>query len=493
MTAEKVAKMDSSMNRILVVSLGLSVLACGADDVSDGGMDEVASTTEDSETGTETETETSTDTGTTTETSTDTDSGTETDTTGSTDGPMPDMGTMPLDPNENIPPPDEEGCPAIYAQDLLPTFQLTIQPVVWQMLQDEWNNGEANEEMGLDPTPFHPVQEFRYGDIVIYDAEIRLRGNTKNWDPLPGDKMQFQINFQRNDPDGHFLGLNRILFDAATYNRHMLRDRLALSIMREVGIPAPCANNARLMVNGEYYGIFTNIEKLDEAYLERAWADPSGNLWKRASWELKTNVDTANNARLSALRDATTLATIEQYLDLERSLLVFAAEAAIPDSDGMWAGGLNYYFYDDPISGQFQLLPWDLDNTFERWDDPPDGVYPVNPDPVVYEKPNTWHRPWYDLALQDPSWFAYYIDSIDLILHQAYTPEKLLGRIDTWTEQIQDAVFEDVNKPYTNSKYLDEVDDLREYVEQRYWWVDEWLACWQEGGQPDAEGYCVEP
>ncbi|MCA9701383.1 MAG: CotH kinase family protein, partial [Myxococcales bacterium] len=308
--------------------------------------------------------------GTTTDSTTDTDadsSSSDTGTDTSDTGPMPDMGPPPTDPNEEIPPPDAEGCHAIYAQDLLPTFELTLQPVVWQMLQDEWNNGEANEEMGLDPTPFHPVQEFRYGDIVIYDAEIRLRGNTKNWDPLPGDKMQFQINFQRNDPDGHFLGLNRILFDAATYNRHMLRDRLALSIMREVGIPAPCANNARLMVNGEYYGIFTNIEKLDEAYLERAWADPSGNLWKRASWELKTNtesVDEDDEPHLEQLKDVESPAEVEAVLDLERALLVYAADSIIPNSDGPWAGGLNYYFYDDPETGKFELLPWDLDNTF---------------------------------------------------------------------------------------------------------------------------------
>ena len=497
MTAEKVAKMDSSMNRILVVSLGLSVLACGADDVGDGGMDEVASTTDETETGTGTET--SSDTGTTTETSTDTDTGTETDTTGSTDGPMPDMGTMPLDPNENIPPPDEEGCPAIYAQDLLPTFQLTIQPVVWDMLMWEWNNGESQDDMGLDPTPYHPLQEFRYdngdedpsNDIVIYDAEIRLRGNPINWDPLPGDKMQFQIDFNNIDPQGHFWGLKRLVFDAATFNRHMLRDRLALAVMRDAGIKAPCANNARLEINGEYYGLFTSIEKLDSEFLERNYEQPDGDLWKRANWEAKTNEETATKAHLDMLRFADTLQEVDANLDLMQALPVFAADAIIPNSDGPWAGGLNYYLYDNPETGKFELLPWDLDNTFERFDDPPDGIYPVNPDPVVFEKPNTWGRPWYDMALEDPEWFYYYIDSIDFILHEAYTVEEMHGRIDDYFAQTQEAALADPNKPYPNSTYLNKVQDLYDYVEQRYAWVDEWLLCWQMGGTPDAEGYCV--
>ena len=37
--------------------------------------------------------------------------------------------------------PDEEGCHAIYAQDLLPTFELEVHQVVWEQLEWEWING----------------------------------------------------------------------------------------------------------------------------------------------------------------------------------------------------------------------------------------------------------------------------------------------------------------------------------------------------------------
>jgi hypothetical protein len=347
--------------------------------------------------------------------------------------------------------------------------------------------------MGLDSNPYHPLTEFRYGDIVITDAAIRLRGNPEFWEPLPDDKMQFQIGFHTNDDEGHFLGLKRLCFDAATYNRHMLRDRLSLAIMRDVGIPAPCANNARLVINGEYYGIFTNIEKLDEVFLARNFDDASGDLWKRANWELQTNEDTGNTNRLNVLKNASSIEGLGAYLELETAMRVYAAEAVLPDSDGGWAGGLNYYVYDDPSLGKFRLLPWDLDNTFERFDDPPDGDYPVNPDPVVWEKPTTWGRPWYDIAIGEPEWFDTYIGLIDEIVHTGYEPELLHGRIDEWTAQIQDAVFEDVNKPYSNDTYLSKVQALHEYVDVRYAFLDEWLVCWQSGGVADAEGYCVMP
>ncbi|WP_181197301.1 CotH kinase family protein [Enhygromyxa salina] len=411
---------------------------------------------------------------------------------GDDEGPPPDMRTE-TDPNEEIPPPDEEGCHAIYAQDLLPTFEVTVDPVVWDLLEHEWNNGQANEDLGVNPKPYHPLTEFKYGDITIHDAQIRLRGNPSYWDPLPDDKMQFQIGFHTNDPDGHFLGIKRLVLEAATYNRHMLRDRLALSIMRDVGIRASCANNARLVVNGEYYGVFTNIEKIDEAYLERAFDDPSGDLWKRGNWRLKTNEDTANDDRLSALKDAATPEELFAVLDIEQALRVYAAEAIIPDSDGLWAGGLNFYMYDDPLIGKFVLLPWDLDNTFEYFNDEPDGDYPANPDPYVWEKPTTHGRPWYDISLQDPMWFAVYVGLIDEILHQGYDPNKLHQRIETWTEQIEDAVFEDPNKPYSNALYMVKVQELHEFVDARYAFVDNWLNCWQGGGIDDGEGYCMIP
>jgi len=437
-----------------------------------------------------TDTSTSTSTGPDTVPSTDTSDPGETSDTGSTTAtPSPDMGPPADDPNLDIPPLDAEGCPGIYAQDLLPTFELTLDPAVWQALQSDWANGQLNEDMGIDPTPNRPVAEFRYDEVVIHDAEIRLRGNPTWWSP--DDKLQFQIEFNENDKDGRFLGLRNLALDAATFNRHMLRDRLALAVMRDMGIAAPCANNARLDINGEYYGLFTSLEKLDMTFLERVFDDPTGDLWERANWELKTNKDTANGARLAALKAAQSSDSLVDYLDLEQALQVFAAEAILPDSDGMWAGGLNFYLYDDPLGGKFVLLPWDLDNTFERFDGPPEGEYPANPDPVVWEKPTSHGRPIYTVALKDPAWFAYYLERIEQQVESGYQVDVLHQRIDDWTAQIQESVFEDTNKPYSNNHYLNRVAALHAYVDAREDFLDDWLECWQDGGTADVLGYCV--
>ncbi len=484
--------MAAHWNRIVAISACCLALGCNSDPPTPSGGDASSgtgttdstsdgTTVADSTTGNATD-DTATMSGTTGTGTTD-DGGSST-----TDG---------YDPNEDIPPTDEEGCHAVYAQDHLPTFEIEILPVFWEQLMWEWDNGAANDAMGLDPKPYHSLVEFRYRhpthdeDVVITDAAIRLKGNPDFWDPIPGDKMQFQIGFHTQDPEGRFLGLMRLSLDAATFNRHMLRDRLSYRFMRAVGVRAPCANNARLVVNGEYYGIFTNAEKMDEIYLQRAMEDPTGDLWKRANWELKTNEDTATEVRLDAMRDSMTFAELDQYLDIEQALLTFASEAVIPNSDGPWAGGLNGYYYDDPKRGKFMLLPWDLDATFERFNDPPDGEYPVNPDPLTYEKRTTHGRPFYDLALSDPATFDLYIDTIDQILHEGYDPVQMLAWVDEMSAQIEQAVLDDVNKPYPNSTYYNRLEALQEYIPDRYDFVDQWLVCWQNGGVDDGTGAYV--
>jgi hypothetical protein len=256
-----------------------------------------------------------------------------------------------------------------------------------------------------------------------------------------------------------------------------------------MGITASCANHARVNVNGEYYGLFTSLEKLDKRFLERVFEDPEGTLWDRHGWEPATNETTADPSRLEDLVDADTLAEVEEYLDVAQMLRTFAGEAILPDSDGMWAGGMNFFLYEDPISDKFLFVPWDKDGTFERFGSSPD--FPLNPDPVTWERVTSHGRPWFEIALDDPEWFDYYIAAIEDQYYSSYVPEELHALIDEWTAQIQQAMFEDPNKPYSNQKYLDEVEKLHDFIDIHHEFLDEWLECWQAGGEPNSLGYCI--
>lgn len=399
----------------------------------------------------------------------------------STTGDEPAPGTTAGETTAAVEPPPEppawqpKPCPDIYAQDLLPTFELELAPHELQALQQEWEAGDDNN------TPEHPVLKFRYEDEVITYASVRLRGNSTWW---PGQKkMQFQVSFNKYDKKGRFRGLKKILFDAAEYNRSFLRDRLAMAIFRDVGVPAPCANNARLVVNGEYYGLFSNIEKVDSEFLERVFEFDEGNLYKRGGgWDKKTNEEDPDESDLEALLDADDIDELAAVMNLDEAVLEWAAEAVMPDNDGAWAGGLNFYLYNDPQTG-FNIIPWDKDATFTR-------IAP-DVDPYTYEKPNFKGRPQYVLVTDDPAWFERYIAAIERVLEAGYDVETLQERIDTWTAQIEQAAFDDVNKPFTDEQYLDAVEALREFVALRRDFVEGWLGCWRKGGKKGPSGECV--
>jgi hypothetical protein len=366
-----------------------------------------------------------------------------------------------------------KGCPAIYAQDVLPTFELEIAESELTAIVKEWERADD------DDIAEHPLLAFRHEDTEIADASVRLRGNATHWHEQ--DKMQFEVSFNTYDPKGRFHGLKHVLFDAATYNRSFLRDRMALQIMRDVGLAAPCANNARVVLNGEYYGLFTNIEKVDSEFLERNFEDASGNLYKRGGpddWKKKTNEDEPDTSDLDRLAGAATVDELATMMNLDQALLEWAAEAVIPNRDGAWGGGLNMYLYNDPQTG-FNVIPWDLDDSFTRVES--------TIDPVTWKKESSFHgRPLYDLALADPAWFEKYVGTVALVFSRGYQVDVLQRRIDEWSAQIADAVAEDPNRPFTLEEHLVQVAEKRDFVAARAAFLEQWVAC-RTAGDRDGE------
>lgn len=353
-------------------------------------------------------------------------------------------------------------CSDLYAQDLLPTFVVEVPEAEWQGLVEEFTNWEERAALGLEEKPYHPIV-FRYGDEVVLDAAIRLKGNPCcSWRP---PKMQFVISFNEVRRKGRFHGLRKIALDAPPYDPSMLRERLALATMRDLGLPAPCANNARLIVNGRYYGLFVNVEYVDKEFLERNFANPEGDLYKEGR-RLKTNEETADPSRMHAFWAATDVGTLESLADLEQMLAHWAAEAVLPDRDGFWAGSINFYLYDVPQRG-FVMIPWDLDLTFSTIDH--------DADPVTYvaawgEKP----RP-FTVVLADPVWRGRYREAVARALDR-YQPHVLRERFDRWRVQIEPAIAADPNLPFTHEHREDDLRSMTDYFERRAEFVRDWLS-----------------
>lgn len=360
-------------------------------------------------------------------------------------------------------------CSDVYDPDVVPVFELEIAADQLELLESD-----CEEEI----KEYRPAL-FRYGSETV-EAMVRLKGNW-SW---RCEKKQFVISFNEVDPNGRFHGLRKIVLDAPWYDPTFLAERLGFSFMRRHGVPWSCVNNARLMLNGEYYGLYANVERVDKEYLQRHFpgAEADGNLYD-GGVELRTNEDVADVSRRDALMEASTLAEIDALADLEQAVKVWAGSAVLPDPDSYWAGvEINYFLYDHPARG-FSWFPYDMDLMMRQ------GVLDadtssveiglerdfIEADPFTYQNPDWGREPLFELVLSDQHWCERFLEELRNA-RDVYDTELMASDLDTWAAQIAAAVAEDPNKPFSNQQHAAAVDNLKAFMQERVAFVDEWLT-----------------
>ncbi|HET6280083.1 MAG TPA: CotH kinase family protein, partial [Polyangia bacterium] len=331
------------------------------------------------------------------------------------------------------------------------------------------------EKAGLDIKPYHPAV-FRYGDEVATDAFIKLQGNpSSSW---TGNKMRFTVDFNRLDKNKRFHRLRKIVLHASPSEQSFLRERLATSYMRSLGLPAACENNARLMVNGRFYGLFTNREAADDEMLQRIFPDGhGGDLWKSGfALDNKKIADHAD--RHDALMKTPDVATMSQMVDLDETLLDWAAEAMLPNDDGYWGVNHNFYIYDHPTRG-FLWLPYDLDATFD--------FVEFSADPIT--RVPSWSAGWgvhQQAVMADPALVARFVTAVERAW-EAYDVDVLKARLNRWSAQIAAAVKEDNVKPFSTADNQLAIARMNGFFYLRSKHVRSWLDCMQSGTGDDSD------
>jgi hypothetical protein len=355
-----------------------------------------------------------------------------------------------------------QACADIYDPEVLPTFELVFTPQEWAGVQSDCS---AHVQQ------YRPVQ-FVYGGETA-SAMVRLKGNW-SWNC---EKMQFVVSFNESDTKARFHGLRKVVLDAPWYDRTMMHERLAFPLFKERGLPYSCVNNAKLMVNGQYYGLYANVERLDKEYLQRHFEQADGNLYEGGA-ELETNEDTGDTSDIEALNAAATVEEIAALVDLDQAVAEWATEAMLPAMDNYWAGvEINYFLYHHPSRG-FLYLPYDLDISFGDSAHPNgDLIWPdsVSADPITYQHPQ-WHKE--DLAkkvLSDATWCGRFVEELKLA-RAAYNPTELAAQVDIWDAQIGQALADDPNKTFTTEGHKEAVAQLKAFFGKRAAFVDQWLA-----------------
>jgi hypothetical protein len=252
------------------------------------------------------------------------------------------------------------------------------------------------------------LEAFRFTDIdvparltvdgqVFNDVGIHFRGASSFLFVAPGRKRSLNVNLD-------FVNKNQRLGGYRTFNLlnsngdpTMLKALLYYHVARQY-MPAPKANYVKVVINGEYWGVYVNTQQEDRDFINDWWKTTGGTRWKapgspwgraglqyvsenvddyRKLYEIKSKDDPKAWAALITLTRVLTQTPLDRLeaaltpiFDIDHALKFLALESTFINDDGYWVRASDYNLYLD-TSGKFHVYPHDGNEAFF---DPPPAV-----------------------------------------------------------------------------------------------------------------------
>jgi hypothetical protein len=265
----------------------------------------------------------------------------------------------------------------IFRTDVIPRVDITIDADSLQWIYDHVDSD----------VEFHALFVFSaVGEVdSIADVGFRLRGNTSRFSA----KKSFKVSFNSFESGRKFHGIEKMNLNGEHNDPSIIRAHLAWNLFAKMQVPGSRSNHVDVYINNQYYGLYINVEHVDEEFVESRFDNKFGNLYKclypanlsylgtnendykNNGYELHTNVDkddysdlinfikTLNNSTSSTLPQ-----NIEPIFNINGFLRYLAVEIFTGHWDAYSFNKNNFYLYNNPYTGKFEFLPYDVDNTF---------------------------------------------------------------------------------------------------------------------------------
>ncbi len=289
----------------------------------------------------------------------------------------------------------------LFDQDKFLTFELILSEENLAFL----DNDPAAEE--------YVEGSLKFEGETVSPVGIRYKGSIgafvgcvsgSNWFEPSGYKtcpklsMKIKINWENSSDK--FYGLKKLQFHSMNQDPSQMRERLGYHLFRSMGVAAPRCVHIKLLINGQFTGVYTLVEQIDGRFADYHFEDGTGNVYKEIwplrsngqAWPdqsykeaLKTNEEEANvdlfksfAQELSVSNEGNVKEVIEKYMDVKEALAYCVVDRVIKHDDGpfhWYCGGgdcnpHNFYFYESPSAAKVHLVPWDLDHSFTNYTSP---------------------------------------------------------------------------------------------------------------------------
>lgn len=363
----------------------------------------------------------------------------------------------------------------------------------WQLMESNYNSGT---DLG--------AQAIINGDTLEHEVGVRFKGTTSYFLTFGEDKKSFNITLDFADDDQDYEGYETLNLNNCFDDPTFMKEVLFYHFSRR-HIPIANANFTRLFINGEDWGIYPNVQQLNGEFFDEWFLSNDGTSWraldpdfgfgpggggggggggnpfgtgfsslnwlgndvseyedwytlKRTSkdepWEDLVHVcDVLNNTPLADLEVAA-----NEVMDIDRTLWFLAHETVFSDDDGyIYKGGMDYYLYWEPETGR--MVPQEYDANSVMFNDHADWS------PFYHENDS-------DYVLMNrlyavPELRQRYLAHMRTIIAESLDQATFDAQVDIYTDLIEELVEDDPKKLYSYTQFLNGVEALKSFVEDR--------------------------
>ena len=385
-----------------------------------------------------------------------------------------------------------EDSPSLYDSQTLRTLYLRFH-------HEDW----SEQMSAFYRTDIEVPAELIVDGKVYPGVGVHFRG-TSSYFTVRSDKKSFNIAVDYGEDGQRLYGYKTLNLLNGHVDGSFLREVLYNRISRDY-IPAMKTNFVKLVINGENWGVYINLQQYNKDFLAEWFGTKEGIRWKvgpgrggaltyagedpttyQETYQLKTNdveEPWTGLIALSKMLDETTSDAelrerLPSKLNIDQVLWQLAVSNVFMDDDGYIHKGGDYTIYQD-VNGRFHLVPHDNNESFRfgregrggpggggpggwSWGDLENGMV----SPVTHEGSAT--RPLINRLLSNPEWRARYLAHVRTVVDEWLDWEVLGPIVNEYQALIDTEVQQDDKKLYSYQDFTTRTPaDLKRFVTER--------------------------
>lgn len=359
----------------------------------------------------------------------------------------------------------------------------TLQQIEIFFADDNWDYQLDTAKLGADE--FTLADSVRINGFTYATVGVKYKGNSSYDSTFVKNPLHVSLDeFIEQDYQGH----SSIKLSNAYADPSMVREVLAYEMLRNY-MHAPQSNFARVYINGDYIGLYSNNQHVGKNFCEDHFLSPEGVLIKgnptvRPGPTTKSNLkyidgDSASYMNYYELKSdwgwnalvelcdvlTNNPATTEAHVDVDRMLWMLAFNNVMVNLDsysGVFAQ--NYYLYQD-TTGRFNPVVWDLNMCFGGFPFLGSGnssmgsldILQMQQLPIVVHA-NDVYWPLIRALMNEPMYRRMYLAHVRTIAAEMIETAHYASRAMEMQTLIATAVEEDLNKFFSNSDFYNSLE-----------------------------------